>query len=307
MGLDEPEKAKAISNVSDIYLDELNQFTQDDYELLDGSLRSKRYKLPLQLIGSFNPVSKQNWVYRYFGFDTGIVPPNTFIHHSTYKDNPYCDVSYIERMEQMKSRNPIRYKIEAEGQFATLDKLIFNNWEVREFNPDEYRELPLLVGLDFGFTNDPTALVASLLDEENKILYIFKEWGSTGKTNAEIARVITSLGFSKSVVIADAAEPKSVEELRRNGIMRVRPSVKGPDSINYGISRLKEYELVVHPDCQNVITELENYSWQKDKQTGEYINKPIDAFNHYMDALRYSLQCVGAPKLKTLSKGMLGL
>ena len=210
-------------------------------------------------------------------------------------------------MELMKSRNPIRYKIEAEGQFATLDKLIFNNWEVREFNPDEYRELPLLVGLDFGFTNDPTALVASLLDEENKILYIFKEWGSTGKTNAEIARVITSLGFSKSVVIADAAEPKSVEELRRNGIMRVRPSVKGPDSINYGISRLKEYELVVHPDCQNVITELENYSWQKDKQTGEYINKPIDAFNHYMDAIRYSLQCVGAPKLKTLSKGMLGL
>lgn len=307
LGLDEPEKAKAISNVSDIYLDELNQFTQDDYELLDGSLRSKRYQLPLQLIGSFNPVSKQNWVYRYFGFDKGITPPNTFIHHSTYKDNPYCDASYIERMEQMKRRNPTRYRIEAEGQFATLDKLVYTNWDVREFNPEEYRNLPLLVGLDFGFSNDPTALVASMIDEENKCIYIFKEWVATGKTNDEIARAIISLGFSKSVIIADSAENKSIEELRRNGIMRVRASVKGPDSIRFGIMKLQEYEFIVHPDCQNVITELENYSWQKDRTTGEYIDKPIDAFNHCLDAFRYSLQCVSSPKLKTISKSMLGI
>lgn len=305
--MDEPEKAKAISNVSDIYLDELNQFTQDDYELLDGSLRSKRYQLPLQLIGSFNPVSKQNWVYRYFNFDTGITPPNTFIHHSTYKANPYCDASYIERMEQMKKRNPTRYRIEAEGQFATLDKLVYTNWDVREFNPEEYRNLPLLVGLDFGFSNDPTALVASMIDEENKRIYIFKEWVATGKTNDEIARAIISLGFSKSVIIADSAENKSIEELRRNGIMRVRASVKGPDSIRFGIMKLQEYEFIVHPDCQNVITELENYSWQKDRTTGEYIDKPIDAFNHCLDAFRYSLQCVSSPKLKTISKSMLGI
>ena len=127
MGLDEPEKAKALSNVSDVYLDELNQFTQDDFELLDGSVRSTRYNLPLQIIGSFNPVSKQNWVYKYFGFDSGKTPPNTFIHHSTYLDNKYCDETYIERMENMKTRNPTRYKIEALGQFATLDKLVYNN------------------------------------------------------------------------------------------------------------------------------------------------------------------------------------
>ena len=307
MGLDDSEKAKSLSNVSDIYLDELNQFTQDDFELLDGSLRSKRYNYPLQLIGSFNPVSKANWVYQYFGFDTGIVPPNTFIHHSTYLDNPYCDASYIQRMELMKTRNPVRYRIEAEGQFATLDKLIYTNWVEREIDPEEYKQLPLLVGLDFGFTNDPSALVASFIDQENKIIYIFKEWGSTGKTNVELANVIKSLGFSKSVIIADSAEQKSIEELRRNGIQRVRASVKGADSINYGISLLQEYKLVVSPECQEVINELENYSWQKDRQTGEYINKPVDAFNHYMDALRYSLQCVGAPKLQTISKRMLGV
>lgn len=127
MGLDEPEKAKALSNVSDVYLDELNQFTQDDFELLDGTVRSTKFNLPLQIYGSFNPVSKQNWVYRYFGFDSGNYPPNTFIHHSTYKDNKYCDQSYIDRMELMKTRNPTRYKIEAEGQFATLEKLVYNN------------------------------------------------------------------------------------------------------------------------------------------------------------------------------------
>lgn len=307
LGLDEPEKAKAISNVSDVYLDELNQFTQDDYELLDGSLRSKKYKLPLQLIGSFNPVSKQNWVYRYFGFDTGVVPPNTFIHHSTYKDNRYCDQSYIERMEQMKLRNPTRYKIEAEGQFATLEKLVFNNWVVREIDPEEHKQLPLLVGLDYGFTNDPTALVASMIDEEAKTIYIFKEWVAAGKTNDEIARAIVSLGFSKSTIICDSAEMKSIEELKRNGIIRAKPSIKGPDSVIYGINKLQEYEFIVSPDCTNVITELENYSWQRDKQTGEYTNKPVPGFDHCLDALRYSLQCVRAPKLQTFGKDKLGL
>lgn len=305
MGLDEPEKAKALSNVSDIYLDEINQFTQDDFELLDGTVRSTRYKLPLQIIGSFNPVSRQNWVYKYFGFDTGIVPPNTFIHHSTYKDNKYCDASYIERMEVMKERNPIRYKIEALGQFATLDKLVYNNWRVEDFNYEDIKA-ELICGLDFGFSNDPTAFIASLLDEENKTIYIFKEWGATGKTNPEIAEVIKSLGFSKSIIIADSAELKSIEELRRLGLYRIRESVKGPDSIRAGIQKLQEYDIIVHPSCQQTIIEFENYGWQKDKQTGEYTEKPIDLFNHFMDALRYSLQA-HQKGLRSIGKNVLGL
>ena len=297
MGLDEPEKAKALSNVSDVYLDELNQFTQDDFELLDGTVRSTRYELPLQIIGSFNPVSKQNWVYKYFGFDTGIVPAFTFIHHSTYKDNKYCDASYIERMAQMKLRNPTRYRIEAEGQFATLDKLVYNNWEVKEF---DYQDIKgeLLCGLDFGFVNDTTAFICSLLADDT--LYIFKEWGSTGLTNPEIAKAITSLGFSKSVIVCDSAEPKSIQELRDNGLYRVKASVKGADSIKHGIQRIQEYKIIVHPSCVETISEFENYSWQKDKQTNEYINKPIDMFNHYLDALRYSLQCMDTGQVQIL-------
>ena len=160
--------------------------------------------------------------------------------------------------------------------------------------------------MDFGYTNDPTAFIASLLVEEEKKIYVFREWGGTGLTNPDIARGITSLGFSKSMIIADSAEQKSIEELRQAGLYRVRASVKGPDSIMFGINRLQEYEIIVSPACVETIAELENYAWQKDKQTNEYINKPIDLFNHYLDALRYSLQAHNKG-LRTMSKSLLSL
>lgn len=301
-GLDESEKVKGFANMSDVFLDEVTAFNEEDIELIDGTLRSVDYELPLQMYFAFNPISKQNFVYKYFGFDTGITPEDTFILHSTYLDNPFLDEGYLTRMENMKTRNYNRWKIEALGEFVTLDKLVFQNWKSEEFNHTEIKG-ELLCGLDFGFVNDTSAFVASILDEPNKRIYIFREWGDIGKTNQELAKVIEALGFSKSVIIADSAEKKSVEEIKRAGISRIRPSVKGPDSIMHGIQQLQNYEIIVHPSCEKIIIELENYSWQKDKNTGLYINKPIDAFNHFLDALRYSLQC-GKAKLKTLSKDL---
>ena len=300
-GLDEAEKIKGFSEISDVLLEEATDFTLEDFELIDGSVRSVRYKLPLQIYILFNPVSKQNWVFKRFGFDTGIVPPNTFIQKTTYLDNPHLSPDYLARMEHMKQTNPTRWKIEALGDFVSLDKLIFQNYTVEEF---DYTQLKgqLLVGLDFGFITDISALVASILDEENKTIHIFKEWGDTGKTNQELIQIITALGFAKSTIIADSAEPKSIEEIKRGGIIKMKPAVKGPDSIIHGIQKLQNYHIIVHPSCQGVITEFENYSWQKNKD-GEYINRPSDSFNHYCDALRYSLQCANA-KLKTLSKNL---
>ena len=115
------------------------------------------------------------------------------------------------------------------------------------------------------------------------------------------------MGFGKSTIIADSAEPKSIEELRRAGIVRIKASVKGPDSIIHGIQRIQQYEMIVHPSCEQTITELENYAWKKDRSTGEYTNEPIDEFNHFMDALRYSLQCADVNRLKTFDKRYLGL
>ena len=307
LGLDIAEKIKGFSEISDVLLEEATEFNPEDVDLIDGTVRSVKYNLPLQIYFLFNPVSKTNYVYKRFGFDTGIAPPDTFILKTTYLDNPYLSADYIKRMENMKTTNPTRWKIEALGAFVSLDKLVFSNYVVREFDNSAIKG-DLLIGMDFGFINDKSTIIASLLDEENKKIYIFKEWGDTNKTNDELANIISSLGFSKSVIVADSAEQKSIEEIRRKGITRIKPASKGKDSIIHGIQKLQQYEIIVAPGCEGVITEFENYSWKKDKATGEYINEPIDDFNHFIDALRYSLQCVdNSKKIKTLNKSNLGL
>ena len=304
LGLDEPEKIKGFADISDVFMDEVTGFNKEDVELIDGTLRSPKFKLPLQMYFAFNPISKANFVYTYFGFDTGIVPSNTFILKSTYLDNPFLGANVAERYEALKQRDYQRWQIEALGDFVSLDRLVFQNVKVEEFNHADIKG-QLLCGLDYGFVNDISAFVASLLDEENKKLYVFKIWGDTNKTNQELANIIKAMGFSKSVIIADCAEQKSIEEMRREGIIKIKPSVKGADSIIHGIQKLQQYEIIVHPDCEGIITEFQNYAWQKDKQSGEYINKPIDAFNHYIDALRYSIQSAGTGKLVSLPRNVL--
>lgn len=303
-GLDDREKIKSITDITDIWCEEATELAEDDYTQLD--LRLRALKPDLQLICSFNPVSKANWVYKKWFASSAQPNGDTFILKTTYKDNRFLPKAYINALEEKQQTNYSYYKIYALGEFCSLDKLVFSNWETADFDNREINGV-LLVGLDFGFINDTTALVASLLDQENKRLYIFKEWGATGKTNKEIADVITALGFSKSVIIADSAEPKSIEELRRDGISRIRESTKGKDSIIHGIQKLQNYKIIVHPTCEKLITEFENYSWKKDKQSGEYINQPIDEFNHFIDALRYSLQCVKTNKIKTINKAALGI
>ena len=300
LGLDEPEKIKGFTAVSDCFLDEITAFTAEDIELIDGTIRSQIYTLPLQMYFAFNPISKANFVYKFFGFDTGIVPPHTFIHHSTYLDNIYLDDSFKRRMEALKIRNYNRWKVEALGEFVSLEKLVYTNWHTEEFNHAAIQGT-LICGLDYGFVNDISAFTASILVEEEKRIYVFREWGDTNKTNEELANIITAMGFAKATIIADCSEPKSIEEMRRKGISRIRGCEKGADSIIHGIQALQQYEIIVHPSCVGIITELENYSWQRDK-SGEYINKPIDTMNHYLDSLRYSLQAVKTNKLKSISK-----
>ena len=285
-GLDDPEKIKSITDITDIWCEECSELSLDEFTQLDLRLRAQSGNL--QIFVSFNPVSKQNFVYQKW-FANG-APDNTFVLHTTYKDNKFLPKEYIDALLEKQKSNPTYYKIYALGEFCTLDKLVYYNWKVEDFDHTQIKG-KLLVGLDFGYTNDPTALVASVMTD--KKIYIFKEWVDTNKTNPQIAQVIKSLGLQKSTIICDSAEPKSIQELRQNGIYAARESTKGPDSIIHGIQRLWEYEIIVHPSCTETITEFENYAWQKDKTTGEYINKPIDMFNHCMDALRYSLQCAG--------------
>lgn len=304
-GMDDSEKIKSITGITDIWVEEASELSLEDFTQLDLRLRAQAKNL--QIFLSFNPISKANWTYkRFFAEDAEI--KDIFICKTTYKDNNFLPESYIKALEAMIKTNPTYYKIYALGEYATLDKLVFNNWRVDRFEYEVVKELPLLVGLDFGYVNDTTALVKSYIDEQNKIIYVDTAIGRTGLLNEDIYNLIESLGLQKSIIIADSAEKKSIDTIKKLGATRIRASVKGNDSVKYGIAELQKYGIIVSPDCEKLIMELENYSWKKDKSTGEYINEAVDSFNHFIDALRYSLQCVRKyQELKTVNKNILGL
>lgn len=307
MGLDDPEKIKSITGLTDAWLEEATEFTLDDFSQVNLRIRDPKAK-GQQILLSFNPVSKASWAYlQFFADNADLVEfrQQVKIIHTTYLDNPHLPQAYIDALLMMKQTNPVYYGIYALGEFGSLDKLIYQNWQRMDFDPERLKGT-LLCGLDFGYTNDPTAFIASLLVESENRIYVFKEWGGTGFLNDQIAGAIKLMGFSKSIIMADSAEQKSIDEIKRMGIPRIKPCEKGKGSILQGIQKVQQYELIIHPDCENVIEELENYSWKKDKQTNEYINEPVDSWNHYLDALRYSMQCVDARKqLESMNKSLL--
>jgi phage terminase large subunit len=306
MGLDDQEKLKSIAGITDAWLEEATEFTQDDFNQVDLRIREKVANS--QLILSFNPVSKANWCYLEFFAENPALESfraGCRIIQTTYKDNRFLPKEYIDSLLLLKDTNPVFFKIYAEGEFGSLDKLVYNNWQTMDF---DYKKIKgeHCVGLDFGFVNDPTALICSIVNQEEKRIYIYKEWGGQGYLNDAIANQIIDMGLAKSTIIADSAETKSIEEIKRFGVNRIKPSAKGGGSILQGIQRVQQYEIIVHPSCLHTIEELQNYSWKKDKQTNEYVNEPVDKFNHYLDALRYSLQCIDdRTHIQTMNKNLL--
>ena len=181
----------------------------------------------------------------------------------------------------MKQTNPAYYKIYTLGEFATLDKLVFPDFSKRRLSAQRMVNLPSYFGLDFGYTNDETAFMHVKVDQDNHTIYIMEEYAKHGMLNSDIARMIKQMGYSKEIITADAAEP----------------------SIIQGISFMQQYHLVVDDRCVKTIEELENYTYKKDRQTGEYTNEPVDAYNHEIDAIRYALNEINgmaSPKGKIL-------
>lgn len=307
MGLDDPEKIKSITGLTDAWLEEATEFSLDDFSQVNLRVRDPKAE-DQEIILSLNPVSKANWCYLHFFAENPELDEfrkTVRIVHTTYKDNPHLPEAYVQALLMMKATNEVYYKIYALGEFGSLDKLIYNNWQKMDFDPDTIKGVALC-GLDFGYTNDPTAFTASTLVESERRIYVFKEWGGTGYLNDAIADQIKEMGFAKSIICADSAEQKSIDEIKRLGIPRIKPCVKGKGSVLQGIQKLQQYELVIHPSCVNVIEELENYAWKKDRQTNEYINEPAEGYDHYMDSLRYSLQCLDArTQLTSMKKDLL--
>lgn len=308
-GLDDPEKIKSIAGITDIFMEEATEFTIDDFSQLDFRLRALDDNL--QIFLALNPTSKSSWIYsKYFDpMKNDVDPETTLIIETTYKDNAFLPDSYIKMLEDSIKGDPIRYKVYVLGEWASLGQRVYETYTIQDFDIDEVKAKHYsYFGLDYGFVNDPTALIAVAVDNETKTIYIYDEFTKKGLVNSAIAEVIKSKGYAKEIITADAAEKKSTEEIKRCGVTRIKNALKGADSVIYGIKKIKSFTLVVHPSCKETIVELDNYCWQKDNQTGEYIEKPVDRSNHLMDALRYALEDVNKQtKLKTMNKKLLGL
>ncbi|EKC6437882.1 PBSX family phage terminase large subunit [Staphylococcus pseudintermedius] len=293
-GLDNPEKIKSIKGVSDIVMEEASEFTLNDYTQLTLRLRERKHKQK-QIFLMFNPVSKLNWVYKYF-FEHGKPMKGVLIRQSSYKDNKFLDDMTRDNLELLATRNPAYYKIYALGEFATLDKLVFPKYEKRIISDKEVGHLPSYFGLDFGYVNDPSAFIHVKIDNDNKKLYVMSEYVKKGMLNNEIAQVINDLGYSKEKITADSAEQKSIMEIKANGVNRIVPAMKGKDSVMAGIQFISQFDIVIDERCYKTIEEFDNYTWKKDKNTDEYYNEPVDTYNHCIDALRYAVEALTIQK-----------
>ena len=304
-GLDDPIKVTSITVSVGVlcwmWIEEAYEINkEDDFNMLDESIRGQVPEgLFKQITLTFNPWNEKIWIKKRF-YD--IEPdPDILAITTNYLCNEWLDDADKKVFETMKRDNPRRYQVAGLGHWGIVEGLIFDNVEERNFDymsdlfKKEHPNLISAFGLDFGFTNDPTALFCGLVDLQAREIYVFDELYQKGLTNRQIANKITSMGYNKSVIRADSAEPKSIVELQEFGLSRVRRARKGKDSINNGIQKIQDFKIIVHPRCVNFITEINNYTWDKDK-FGNSVNKPIDDFNHLMDAMRYAMEDIGNAK-----------
>ena len=283
-GMDDPEKLKSIEGITGIWMEEATEFTQEDFEQLDLRLRGKT-KYPKQIILTLNPISEQHWIKRVF-FDDPI--EGAFTLHTTYLDNSFIDDDYRMVMENKKKTNPRYYNIYALGNWGTAEGLVFNNATARLIREEEIKGLECVQGLDFGYTNDPTAFHKSYVDIANKRIYVYDGFYEKGMQNADIAQAIKDMKAHKHKTIADSSEPKSIDYIKGKGV-RIEGAAKGRDSVNAGIDFLLEFEIIVNSHLIEFMVEFGNYAWALDKE-GKATNKPCDDFNHFIDSFRYSVE-----------------
>lgn len=294
-GLDDPLKVTSVT-VEHGYLcwawleEAYEVMNEDDFNILDESIRGE-CPAPLfkQWTITFNPWNERHWLKKRF-FDA---PPDPDILAITtnYLCNEWLDAADLKVFEDMRIRNPRRYQVAGLGNWGIVDGLVYENWREERFDIDEIRALPGIVscfGLDYGYTNDPTAGFCGMLDKGAKRLYVFDEIYEKGMSNRKIYETIVSMGYAKERFTGDSAEPKSNDELRGLGL-RITGAQKGRDSVMNGVQWIQDLEIIVHPRCVNFLTEISNYTWDKDK-FGVKLNAPIDDFNHLMDAMRYALE-----------------
>ena len=291
-GLDDPLKITSIAVDKGclcwMWIEEAYEImSESDFDMLDESIRGECPNgLFKQITLTFNPWNEHHWMkHRFFDVKND---PDILAITTNYMCNEFLDKADILVFERMKKNNPRRYQVAGLGNWGIVDGLVYENWKEEAFTLDDIRGLKTRCGLDFGYTNDPSASPIMFLDLPNKKLYVWDELYKTGLSNKKIYEELKSMGYAKEKFTGDSAEPKSIDELKSFGL-RIKGAKKGKDSINNGIQWIQDLEIIIHPRCVNFLTEISNYTWDKDK-FGNKINRPIDDFNHLMDAMRYGLE-----------------
>jgi len=276
---------KSLAGVTTWILDEAEELTDEDtFDKIDYSIRSKDKQNRVILI--LNPATKEHFIYQKFfeakGVEAGsntIKGDTTYI-HTTYLDNvENLSESFLNQIETIKERRPDKYKHTILGGW--LDKaegVIFTNWRIGEFNKDNGS----VFGQDYGFSNDPSTLIETSIDKTRKTIYVRLHIYKAGLTTTELARLNRQFA-GNDLIVADNAEPRLIAELKSQGL-NIVPTIKGADSVKYGIALLQDYDLIIDENSVDLIKELNNYCWLERKS-----ETPIDKWNHSLDALRYAV------------------
>lgn len=305
-GLDDSEKIKSITPqngvLERIFIEEATEIKRDAYLQLKKRLRGKTEHSKCIMM-AFNPILKSHWIYQEFfkewrddithfesdnyGATKDKKGYSICILKTTYKDNVFLTKEDKDLLEN--ETDPYFYQVYSLGNFGILGNVIFKNWRVEDLTEQIPKFDNIYCAADWGYSIDPNAFIKLHYDSKHKKIYIFDEWYQAGMSDDEIVRVGKRF-FGNNYVACDSSEPKTIDYLVMNGI-RAYPVKKGADSINRGIRWLQGHEIVIHKTCQNTKNEFEIYHWQETKD-GTPMAKPVDANNHLIDALRYSLENV---------------
>ena len=275
---------KSINGITTWVLDEAEEMTkEEDFDKIDQSVRAKNK--PNRVIMILNPATKEHWLYQRFFAAKGVNPgtnnwkDNVTYIHTTFKDNiDNLSESFLLQLEDIRRRRPDRYNHQLLGGW--LDKaegVVFNNWKIGPFNNDA----DYIFGQDFGFSVDPTTLIKVAINRDRKLMWIKTMYAKPGLSTKEIGELNRRYA-EDNLIICDNAEPRLISELQE--YCNLKPTIKRSGSILTGIALVQDYDLIIDADSVELIKELNNYVWHERNE------KPVDKWNHQLDALRYSAQ-----------------
>ena len=292
MGLDDECKLLSLTDIADVFIEEVFEASYDIIQQLNLRLRGRKDNQ--QLFLAFNPISKNHWL---FEFCEGSTKPKSMLYHvSTYKDNlRFLPSAYVEALEDMERTNPNKARVFVRGEWGIdTDGIVFPNHRVENFDIDEKlkdRTLQIKIGCDLGYIDSSTVTI-NLWDKENKKIYIINEYCESRATLDEVVAAIKKMGVGKLPVYVDSAEPRSIDYFNQLGI-NAKPSKKSNGSNELYIQFLQNHEIIIHESCVHSIEDFDNFSYQKDKQTGKFVdNKYTHEWSHVIDSVKYAFSDV---------------